>query len=134
MQGGNNLGAGLFLRLSLRISLVQETVEVAVVGENFGTNEVEEREEFLEVILEGGAGDEHSSTRAVGPDDLREEGVHVLDTVSLVDNDVAPRELGEGALFTDADLVRGDEDFEVVGEESAFDGLALAGERRNSVN
>lgn len=113
----------LIIRL---ISLVEETVQVGVIAEDLRTDEVEQRKQLLEIILEGRAGDEHTPAGVVGADDLGEEGVHVLDPVRLVDDDVAEGELLEVVLLADADLVGGDEDLEVVCEEAVVDGVHLS--------
>ena len=108
MQRRDNLGGRLRFLIPSRIALVQERVQIDVIIENLGTDEVEQREQFPEVVLERRASDEQSASGDVSPDDLGEEGVQVLDTMSFVDDDLPKGELFQGGLFTDADLVGGD--------------------------
>jgi hypothetical protein len=108
MQRRDDLGRRLRLLIPSRIALVQERVQIDIIIENLGTDEVEQREEFPEVVLERRAGYEHPASGDISPDDLGEEGVEVLDTMSFVDDDLSKGELFQGGLFADADLVGGD--------------------------
>ncbi len=104
-----------------RVVLVQETVQIREVREDLRADEVEQREELLQVVLQLRAGDEQPSAAREGTDDLREHRVDVLDTMRLVDYDVLEGELFQGGLLDETDLVRGDADVEVVGDEPVLD-------------
>lgn len=58
---------------------------VPVLGglEDVGEDEVQERPELVEVVLERRAGDEEAVLREEGANDLRELGVLVLETMGL---------------------------------------------------
>lgn len=70
-----------------------------------GQDEVEQRPELLEVVLQRRSGDEEPSSRVENSDDLTEKRVDVLDSVRLVDDDVLPRELFERRLLSEDHLV-----------------------------
>ena len=112
VESSHHLCTRVLLLLTIGVSLMQEAVQVAVVRENLRTDEVEQREQLLEVVLQRCTGDKKATTGTEHPDDLRKDGVHVLDAVSLVDDDVLEGELLEGAFFAHADLVGGDAHFE----------------------
>ena len=82
-------------------------------------HEVELRPELGQVVLQRRARDEQPTTRDERPNDFGEDGVDVLDAVRLVDDDVLERELLECALLDETDLVGGDADFKVLGDEAA---------------
>ncbi|KAI3476086.1 hypothetical protein L1887_62392 [Cichorium endivia] len=88
-----------------------------------GEEEVEQRPELHEVVLERRAGDEQAGARVEGTHDLGEHRVDVLDAVRLVNDDVLPRELLERALFAQAHLVGGDEHVKVLGQQVFVDDL-----------
>ena len=58
MQSLDNLLALLFHSIGVLLVLVQETLQIRIVREDFGTNEVQQSEQFLQVILERGSGDQ----------------------------------------------------------------------------
>jgi hypothetical protein len=87
--------------------------------------EVEQRPELVQVVLERSAGDEEAVARVEKADDLGEDGVDVLDAMRLVDDDVLPRQFLERRLLALADLVGGDADVKVLGEDPIGDELFL---------
>lgn len=73
--------------------------------------------------LEGSTGDEETTTGDEASDDLGENGVDVLDAMGFVDNDILKRELLESRFLDKADLVRGNADFEVLGQKTVGENL-----------
>lgn len=61
MQRLDNLFALLFL--PVRFVLVQERVQIFVLREDLGTNEVEQREQFLQIVLQRSSRDEQPTSR-----------------------------------------------------------------------
>jgi hypothetical protein len=53
----------------------------------------------------------------------REHGIDVFDAVRLVDDDVLERELLEGGLLDETNLIRRHADFEVLRDEAGRDDL-----------
>lgn len=99
------------LRDDLRLVLLADLeplLELLGRAEDLGEEEVEEGPEFLEVVLEWRARDEHPVVGAHEADDLGEPRVGVLDAVGLVDDDVAPVEPAEVPLLADDHLVGSD--------------------------
>ena len=127
-EGSQNLVKSLDYTLALLLFihtiaciLMQEAVQVLVVPEDLGADEVEQREKLLQIILQRRARDEQPSTRDERPNDFREDGVDVLDAVRLVDDDVLERELLECRALNQAQLVSSDADFEILRQQSVRD-------------
>ena len=90
-------------------------VEALGAGEDLGQEEVEERPQLVQVVLQRRAGDEEAVGGAEHAHGAREDGVLVLDAVRLVDDDVAPVHLLEEVLLLDDHLVRRDDRVELAG-------------------
>lgn len=88
-------------------------------------NKVEKSPKLLEVVLKRGTGDEESSPRVEGSDDLTEERIDVFDSVGLVNDDVFPRELLEDGRLSETHLVGSDANVEVRGEKLLRDDIGL---------
>ena len=80
---------GLINRLSSRL-LAEPRVKVGNIAEDVWQQEVEERPELVQVVLERGPGDEQTSSRVEQANDLGEDRVDILDSVRLVNDDVFP--------------------------------------------
>lgn len=103
--------------------LVQEAVKVTIVGKDFRTDEVEQREELLHAILQGSTCDEKTTSRQERADNLGQHGVGIFDTVGLVDDDVLEGELLQRGALAQAQLIRSDENIEVLRDKSVGDNL-----------
>ena len=121
MQSLDDLLALLFHSIGVLLVLMQETLQIRVIREDLGANEVQQSEQLLQVILQRGPGDQQSTTRREGPNNLGEYGVDVLDTVRLVDGDVFEGEFLERGLLDQTQLVRCDANLKVLWEEPAGD-------------
>lgn len=77
--------------------------------------------------MEGCTGDQEPASGGKSSDDLTQQRIDVFDSVRLIDDDVLPTKLLQGRLFSDTDFVRGDEDVEVLGEDSFIDHGILSG-------
>jgi len=117
MQSLNDLLALLFHSISVLLVLVQETLQVPVIREDFWTNKIQQSEQLLQIILQRGSGDQQSTTGREGPNDLGKYGVDVLDAMCLVNSDVFEGEFLERGLLDQTQLVSRDADFEVLWEE-----------------
>jgi hypothetical protein len=69
--------------------------------------------------LERCAGDEQSSTRDEGANDLREDRIDILDSMGFVDDDILERKFLQSSLFDQAHFVRSNTDFEILRNEPA---------------
>jgi hypothetical protein len=119
----NHLGLRLIVVARACVVLMKEALEIRVVHEDLGTDEVEEREELLQAVLQWRARDEQAPAARERAHDLREDAVRVLDAVRLVNDDVLERELLERALLDQAELVRGHDDLERLWEQPLRDDL-----------
>jgi len=117
MQSLDDLLALLFHSIGVLLVLVQETLQIPVIREDFWTDKIQQSEQLLQIILQRGSGDQQSTTGREGPNDLGEYGVDVLDAMCLVNSDVFEGELLERGLLDQTQLVRRDADFEVLWEE-----------------
>ena len=59
-------------------------VEGLGIAEDVGKQEVEERPQFMQVVLQWGTSDQKAITRLEKPDDLRQGRLLVLDTMGLL--------------------------------------------------
>ena len=84
----------------------------------------------MEVVLQRRARDKEPCARVEDADDLAEHRVDVLDAMRLVDDDVLPRELLERTLLAQAELVRRDQDVEVLRENLVLDDDGLRVQRQ----
>jgi hypothetical protein len=119
----NHLALRLVVITRARVVLMKEALEIRVVHKDLGANEVEEREELLQAVLQRRARDEQAPAARERAHDLREDAVRVLDAVRLVNDDVLERELLERALLDQAELVRGHDDLERLREQPLRDDL-----------
>ena len=117
MQSFDDLLALLFHSIGVLLVLVQETLQISVIREDFGTNEVQQSEQFLQIILQRGSGDQQSTTGREGPNDLGEYGVDVLDAMRFVNSNVFEGEFLERGFLDQAQLVSCDADLEILWEE-----------------
>mmetsp|Transcript_14522 Transcript_14522/g.42533 ORF Transcript_14522/g.42533 Transcript_14522/m.42533 type:complete len:379 (+) Transcript_14522:1826-2962(+) len=95
--------------LPVRPGHVEPLVELLGVSKDFGKEEIQQRPQFVEVVLEGSAGDEETELGVHGPHYLAEGRILVLDPVGLVDDEVLPVDLPQWALLLEYPLVRRDE-------------------------
>ena len=117
MQSLDDLLALLFHSIGVLLILVQETLQISVIREDFGTNEVQQSEQFLQIILQRGSGDQQSTTGREGPNDLGEYGVDVLDAMRFVNSNVFEGEFLERGFLNQTQLVSCDADLEILGEK-----------------
>lgn len=117
MQSLDDLLALLFHSIGVLLVLVQETLQVPVIREDFWTDKIQQSEQLLQIILQRGSGDQQSTTGREGPNDLGKYGVDVLDAMCLVNSDVFEGEFLERGLLDQTQLVSRDTDFEVLWEE-----------------
>lgn len=75
-------------------------------------NALEQSPKLVQIVLERCSSNEQTRTRVEHPDDLTEHRVDILDSMSLVDNDVLPGDLLEGRFFSKTELVGSDDDVE----------------------
>ena len=118
MQSLDDLLALLFHSIGVLLVLVQETLQVPVIREDFWTDKIQQSEQLLQIILQRGSGDQQSTTGREGPNDLRKYGVDVLDPMRLVNGDVLEGEFLERGLLDQTQLVSCDADLEILWEES----------------
>ena len=117
MQSLDDLLALLFHSIGVLLVLVQETLQVPVIREDFWTDKIQQSEQLLQIILQRGSGDQQSTTGREGPNDLGKYGVDVLDAMCLVNSDVFEGEFLERGLLDQTQLVSRDTDFEILWEE-----------------
>jgi len=117
MQSLDDLLALLFHSIGVVLVLVQETLQVPVIREDFWADKIQQSEQLLQIILQRGSGDQQSTTGREGPNDLRKYRVDVLDAMCLVNRDVFEGEFLERGLLDQTQLVCRDADFEVLWEE-----------------
>ena len=84
MQRLDNLLTLLFLFFRTCLVLVQKVVQVRVIHNYFRTNVVQQREQLLQAILQWRASDQESPTGDEWPNDLRKDGIDILDSVRFV--------------------------------------------------
>ena len=118
MQGLHDLLVLLFHSVGVLLVLMQEAFQIRVIREYFGTNEVQQSEQLLQVVLQRSSSNQQSATGREGSDDLGEYGVDVLDTMCLVNGDIFKREFLERGLLDQTQLVSCDADLKVLWEES----------------
>ena len=121
MQSLDDLLALLFHSISITLVLVQEALQVRVIREDLWTDEVQQSEQLLQVVLQWGSCDQQPTTGREGPNDLGQYGVDVLDAMRLINCDVFEGEFLERGLLDQTQLVCGDADFEVLREEPIGD-------------
>ena len=102
------------LLFDLLVADVEPLVELLVGREDIGQQEVEQCPQLMQVVLHGRASDEEARVRFKGAEHLRQLRLLVLHAVRLVDNQVAPRVLAEGALLLDDHLVARDAHVELA--------------------
>lgn len=107
--------------LNHRIVLVQKAVQICVVHENLGANEIQQREKLFQAVLERRSRDEHSSAGDESAHNLGKDGVDILDTMGLVDDDILERKFLERALFDETYLVASDAHVKVLGYQTCRD-------------
>lgn len=88
---GNKLFGALFV---LQVAEVEPTFESLPVTENLRQQEIEQRPQLLEIVLQRCAGDQKTGCRGERLELAEQLGVKVLHSVSLVDNDELPVDLG----------------------------------------
>ncbi len=93
----------------------EPVLELAVGGEDVRHEEVHERPELHEVVLERGAGEEEAALGLEVEEGLPALGLEVLDVLGLVKDEVLPLLASEGGVVLDDELVAGDADVEGVG-------------------
>ncbi len=78
----------LFWDLALTaIVFMKKGFQVGVIGKYFGTNEVEQCKKAPScVILEGSASDQEAATGDKHADDLRQDGIDILDAMCLIND------------------------------------------------
>jgi hypothetical protein len=123
MQCLNNLLALLFLYFRSCLVLVQEAVQIRVIHKKFRAYEVQQHEQLFQAILQWHASDQESPTGDECSDDLRKNGIDILDSVSFVDYNIFETEFLEGGFLDQADLVARYTNFEILRDESVRDDL-----------
>ena len=83
MQGFDNFLIGFLVICSTRVVLMQKTVEIGIIRENLRTDEVEECEELLHVVLQGRSGDKHLGSGVKRAQRLVQLAFRVLQAVCL---------------------------------------------------
>mmetsp|Transcript_10985 Transcript_10985/g.36071 ORF Transcript_10985/g.36071 Transcript_10985/m.36071 type:complete len:799 (-) Transcript_10985:551-2947(-) len=116
-------------RRSCGKGLVEPLRKSARAGEDVGKEKVQQRPQLFEVVLDRRSRQQESvAALVVVLQDFRQFALVVLQAVSLVDDDVAPRNLVQEALVTDDEVVVGDDDVErAVGHALVAQVLALVG-------
>ncbi|GIX63107.1 NADH-quinone oxidoreductase subunit L [Babesia caballi] len=100
----------LLLRQLLGADEVELDLKLLRGGEDLGEEEVEQRPQLLQVVLQRRAGDQQAVLGPEHADDLAQLGLLVLDAMCLIDDDVVEVEPGERVLRLAADFVRRDDD------------------------
>jgi hypothetical protein len=67
--------------------LMQEAIQIRILREDLRTDEIQQRNQLLQTILQQRSCDE-TSTGDKGPNDHREDGIDVLDAMRVVDDDI----------------------------------------------
>ena len=123
MQRLDNFLTRLLFILRLRLILMQKTVQIRIIHKYLRAYEIQQREQLLQAILQRGTRDQQPSTGDEGADDLRKNGIHVLDTVRFVNDDIFEAEFLEGRFLDEADLVARYTYFEILWDELVGDDL-----------
>ncbi len=123
MKSLDNLFALLFLLLRAICVLVKKAIEITILNKDFRTDEVQKSEKFLEIVLQGCPGNEESTAGNERANNLREDGVNILDPVSLVDDDIFKGKLLERGFLDEAYFVGRDANFEILRHQLIGDDL-----------
>jgi hypothetical protein len=108
----------LLNNLILVTSLVlKPRIKVLGRAENVGEQEVKKRPKLVEVVLERGSSDQETILGVEGADDLRELRVFVLDTVSLINDNVLPGKLFQVGLLEKTDVVGSQANVKVLSQK-----------------
>ena len=145
-KGSQDLVQLLHHRLLIRSLPLEPFVKGLGAAEDVWQEKVEQRPQLVQVVLKRRAGDQEPIPRLEQPDDLREGGLLVLNSMSLVerasasedcisrggargptyliDDDVLPREFLEVRLLSKHHLVARDADVEFLVDEPISDQLS----------
>ena len=104
------LGDHVLLGLVIVNVKIEPFVELLGRGKNVREEEVEQGPQFVQVVLQGSSGQKETECCAETSDCLAEHGGLVLETMGLVNDQVAPGKLLERPSFGVAHLIRGDAD------------------------
>lgn len=114
MQRLNDLLTLLLLHIRPLRVLMQKTVQILVIHEYLGTYKIKQREQLLQVVLQRCPGNQQPPPRYERPNDLRKNGIDVLDSVRFVNDDILERKLLQSGFFDETDLVGCYADFKVL--------------------
>jgi hypothetical protein len=105
------------LLLLVLVGQIEPLVKVVRRGEHVGQQEVEQRPQLVQIVLQRRAGEQQAIGGVKVAHHRGELGVLVLDAVRLVDDQVLEAELGQRRLLDHGDLVRRQHDVERVRHE-----------------
>jgi hypothetical protein len=97
----------------------------ATVPQRTWQDEIQQRPQLLQVVLQRRSSDEEPATAGESSNDLTKQRVDVLDTMSFVDDNVLPAELFEGRFLAETHLVRRDKDVKVAWDDFVRDEFGL---------